>query len=244
VSVFVKCLFNGYEYITTALVMLMAPYVYFALKQRWPVRQFIQHGAVAVAGSISAVLASMLILVFQISAVEGTPAAGVNHILNSFFRRTYADANQFSEAYRASLQASPISVFVTYLQIPAISWRFIFDTPFRHVDYTVSIGFGALIAVILFFTLAYIVYRRLAKTPPADQWPILTLVWTTWFSILAPLSWIVIFNAHAYIHTFMDPIVWYMPYLLSGWTLCGLVAVEIGRAILRRLAPGLLPKPA
>ncbi|HMD88204.1 MAG TPA: hypothetical protein VKF38_03490, partial [Anaerolineaceae bacterium] len=50
----------------------------------------------------------------------------------------------------------------------------------------------------------------------------LVLVCTTWFSILAPLSWYIIYKSHAYLHI-MDTIVWQMPFTLFGFAVCGLV---------------------
>ena len=44
---------------------------------------------------------------------------------------------------------------------------------------------------------------------------------TLWVSLLAPLSWFVIFKGHSAIHTHMNPIVWYMPFLLFGFILTG-----------------------
>jgi hypothetical protein len=51
----------------------------------------------------------------------------------------------------------------------------------------------------------------------------IALIIATWFSILAPLSWFVIFKAHSYIHTHMNYIVWQMPFTLLGFAVCGLV---------------------
>ena len=45
----------------------------------------------------------------------------------------------------------------------------------------------------------------------------IALIWTTWFSILAPLSWFVIFKAHSYIHTHMSFLLWQMPFTFFGF---------------------------
>ena len=42
-----------------------------------------------------------------------------------------------------------------------------------------------------------------------------------WFSFLAPLSWMVIFKGHSYIHTHMNFITWHMPFTLLGFGLLG-----------------------
>ena len=43
------------------------------------------------------------------------------------------------------------------------------------------------------------------------------LVLATWFSILAPFSWYIIFKAHSFIHMHMNFIVWQMPFAWSSW---------------------------
>jgi hypothetical protein len=46
----------------------------------------------------------------------------------------------------------------------------------------------------------------------------------TWFSLLAPLSWFVIFKGHSFIHTHMNAITWHMPFMFLGFALVGYVA--------------------
>jgi hypothetical protein len=53
------------------------------------------------------------------------------------------------------------------------------------------------------------------------------LIVATWFSILSPLSWFIIFKAHSYVHPFLDPIVWQMPFVFYGFAVCGAVVDKI-----------------
>jgi peptidoglycan/LPS O-acetylase OafA/YrhL len=50
------------------------------------------------------------------------------------------------------------------------------------------------------------------------------LVVTTWLSLLAPLSWLVVFKAHSQDHTHMNFVVWQMPFTLLGFALVGAAA--------------------
>ena len=52
---------------------------------------------------------------------------------------------------------------------------------------------------------------------------IVTLIVTTWFSLLAPLSWLIMFKAAAYIHTHTNFIAFYMPFALFGFAIIGIV---------------------
>jgi len=68
----------------------------------------------------------------------------------------------------------------------------------------------------------YIVFSsKTIRQFPAFHRQQLALAAMTWVSILAPLSWFIIFKGHAYAHTHMDHIVWYMPFMLLGAALTG-----------------------
>ena len=54
------------------------------------------------------------------------------------------------------------------------------------------------------------------------------LVVATWMSLLAPLSWYVVFKAHSVIHVHISCIVWHMPFVLLGAASCGLWVEKLG----------------
>lgn len=56
---------------------------------------------------------------------------------------------------------------------------------------------------------------------------------TATISILAPLSWFVIFAQHSHTHLVIDNIVWYMPYFLYGYCVIG-VALQLGVSALKK----------
>jgi hypothetical protein len=66
---------------------------------------------------------------------------------------------------------------------------------------------------------------------------------STWVSILAPLSWFIIFKAHSYIHTHMNYIVWQMPFVLFGSALCGVVLAGVLRDLVRMMRDSLEISP-
>jgi hypothetical protein len=68
--------------------------------------------------------------------------------------------------------------------------------------------------------------RRKSRSA-SDRTKITALIGATWFAILAPLSWFVIFKAHSYIHTHMNAITWHMPFTLFGFALTGFVISNI-----------------
>jgi hypothetical protein len=215
--VLIKCVFNGYEFISTALIMMMVPFIFYSAVNRLSVRKFFTAALVAVASSGLAILFSFVILIFQIAAITGSLKTGINHIVISLEKRTYGNPADFSKSFQDSLSSNPTEVLSTYLQGVYFDKNFIprqkppengFSVRYWHL---VTI-FGMVSAILFIFR------KRFGPMQRKD----LSLILTAWFSILAPLSWLIIFKAHSFIHTHMDFIVWQMPYTLFGFAICGL----------------------
>jgi hypothetical protein len=219
VVVFIKCLFNGYEYNTTSAVMMTVPIAFYCILERVNLRRLIGISFTAILCTILAVLANFVILCFQIGSLGGGFSKGIEHIVYAFEYRTYADPEDFPSSVTSSLKASPVSVITTYVNAVYEDLNNILPAPntFASEDsykikYWYLIVLFAIGPVYLYFSRKRSFYKDKA---------ILILVYTTWFSILAPLFWYIIFKSHAYIHT-GDAIVWQMPFTLFGFAVCGL----------------------
>jgi hypothetical protein len=221
-AVAVKCFFNGYEYITTTLVMLVVPFVYFCIRMGAGWRIFWKGLLASITASLLAVLASMAVLCFQIATVEGSLGKGVDHILFSFFRRSYGNPQDFPAGYAPSLQANPIDVVTTYLRGIYLDLNYYFTVPSDWVKNFI-LQTRYLYLIVLFAAAAGFLLYRLRKASAEVRRRALALSAAMGFSILAPLSWLIIFKAHSYVHTFMNNIVWQMPFTIYGFAVCGLV---------------------
>jgi hypothetical protein len=230
-AVWIKCFFNGFEYITTALIMMTVPLVYYAVLERTGWKKILSEMLTAVAASILAILAGMTVLCVQIGSVTGSVSDGIDHILLSFLRRSYADSSIFPADYAASLTASPADVVWKYLKgifldlnnyLPSNN-AFIANYVFQIRYLYLILLFGAASIGLLVLLKS----RHNALLQPRGQ----ALTMALWFSLLAPLSWLIIFKAHSYVHTFMNNIVWQMPFTLFGFAVCGLAVRAAFRAI-------------
>jgi hypothetical protein len=234
-AVLIKCFFNGYEYITTTLIMMTVPFVYFSALEKIAWRNFFSGMAAAMVASVLAILANMTALCFQIAAITGSFAAGIDHIAFSLLRRSYADPQMFPADYAAGLTASPMDVVFTYLKaiyldlnnyIPAPNtWiaNYVFQIRYLYL----ILLFAAASAVLLFLMMNS---RQLAGIKQTG----VALIAAVWFSLIAPLSWLVIFKAHSFVHTFMNNIIWQMPFTLFGFALCGLALAAAVRVLRKR----------
>ena len=233
ISVFLKCLFNGYEYMTTVLIMMVVPLVYYGVADGMRLRTLIARTSIAVLASCVAILVSLAILSVQIAHVTGSAANATDHIVHSLRKRTHADPKDFPQELVASLESDPTAVIAEYLEGTYFNIRNgqpAADTPSSYISrLTFKIRYGVLVLVFLGTSaVAYLFYRR---ESPGRRRNANALLVATWFSVLAPLSWFVVFKAHSFIHTHMNYVVWQMPFTLFGFALCGLTL----RRAMRRL---------
>jgi hypothetical protein len=223
VGVLIKVAFNGYEYITTTLIMLLVPVVFYCVLDGRNMRWFLRHVLLAGLASGVAMLLGMVILCFQIASVKGDLLSGVNHILFVLMKRTHANAVDFPPEYAASLQAGMGEVLWKYLQGTFFDINNYIATQNTFIStYLFNIRYSYLLVVFIIVTLLLLARKGVLKHG-IERSRCTALIITAWFSILAPVSWYLIFKAHSYIHTHMDFIVWQMPFTFFGFALCGLV---------------------
>ena len=221
IAVSIKCFINGYEYITTTLVMMMTPCIYYAVLNKWSRQQYLKCSLAAAIGSGVAIFLSLIMLCFQIGAVKDGFMDGVVHVIYSFGRRTYGEAGDFPQKYAASLRAGTMDVVITYLYGVFLDLNNYLSIKNAFVSNTVlKIHYYYLI--VLFAVMSALLFWRSHKEILSDRrQQNIALICTTWFSILAPLSWFIIFKAHSYIHTHMSFLLWQMPFTLFGFAVFG-----------------------
>lgn len=222
ISVLVKCLVNGYEYITTTLIMMMVPFVYYSILERSSVRQFLKGTTIAMLCSSFAIFLSLTILSVQIASVKGSVLDGIAHVVFSIEARTHGESQNFPASYAHHLDSRTIDVIITYLKgtffdlnnyvntTSSIASRFLFKVRYIYL-------------IFLFFVMSLIVaFRKNEYFLAKQRQRYFALLYTTWFSILAPLSWYIVFKAHSHVHPHMNYIVWQMPFTFFGFAVCGL----------------------
>jgi hypothetical protein len=213
-----KCLFTGFEYITTALVMSVTPWFFYAMENQWNWKKFLKNVTVASAGALVAVVASMAILTRQLSVVAGSLSEGLKYILISFSRRSYGSFGEFDSFFKESVDSNLWNVLKAYWNENAIDLSHWFDNPLWQSVAKVNFGF----CVWLFLAITAIVFlSKKLRLYPGFRRQQIALAAMLWVSLLAPVSWFVIFKGHSYVHTHMNHIVWHMPFMLLGATFTG-----------------------
>jgi len=216
ITILIKCLFNGYEYITSTIVMMIVPFVYYSILNWLNFHKFLTGLFTAAFSSCLAILLSFLILCFQIARVKGSFLDGVDHIIFSFDKRSHGNSYNHPEVFASSIKSSTTYVLGMYLH----------GIYLRKVTYLYLIKLFAIMSCILYFS-------KNRYSTEKEKRKNLALIFATWFSILAPLSWFIIFKAHSYIHTHMNYIVWQMPFVFFGFAVCGLVVKSLLADLIR-----------
>jgi len=216
IAMYIKCLFTGFEYITTALVMSLMPFVFYAVRDSWKCSRFLMRSLHASLSLLTGVVAGLLTLIWQIIQVKEGFREAVTTILDAFGKRSIGDPTQYvSEA--DSLKAGLFPVLIQYINGRAILLRQII--PIK--DFSIEISYSALFLLFASLTVLLATYIMRSNIFSATRASSSAIIITTWISVLAPLSWFIIFKAHSYVHTQMNFIIWQMPFTLYGFALCG-----------------------
>jgi len=198
---------------------------------KWTWRDFIKReiSFVAILSLVTAI--GLLILATQIASVEGGYGRAAHSILDALNRRSFGDPTEYSGVFQDALRSDFISVFVTYLHFPTLTLS---GLTISNPLLSSILHLETWVWIVLFFIASVVLVVRtgspqnsagyhivLAEYPTPHRSKSLALIAATWYSILAPLSWLVIFKAHAYIHTRLAPVIWQLPFILFGIALIG-----------------------
>ena len=204
-----KCLFNGYDFILPTLGMLASTIIFYGVLDKWNKDKFIRRSIIVVIAALTAILVSVMILSFQIMYATGSFQGGVNYISEAINRRLFSSDPNLPSIYEKASQARLWSILKIYLE----------ESYFNklHVPYFAIIIFFAIVSAI------YLISNKIKPGHPNQTSKGFALIATTWFSLLSPLGWYIIFKSVAYFHTHMNYLPWHMPFTLFGFGMCGFV---------------------
>jgi len=196
----------GYEYITTVMLSAVTPLVYFMMRDDWNSRKMLQRlffiGFFALLGFIVA----LLLHIYQLQLATGSYADAIDIIKERILVRTYTNPEDYiGTPYFESQETSVFYVLYMYL--------------IKGGTFRLKIPFLLWVLMLNYITIKY--YRNKIALEPPKKKIIKTLIVTTWFSLLASLSWIVLAKSHSEIHTQINYIVWHLPFMLFAFALFG-----------------------
>ncbi len=220
----VKILFSGFEFITSALLIVAVPFLYYAILNRWEWKVFLARMVSIGISLAAATVGGLLILFAQVNSVLQNNKETLDYIIFAWNKRTYGYENLLESSVGVSRKfgVTLFEVIVNYLN----GYAFSLSTRLRiNLPWIRDLIDGKYLFLILLFVCATVIFffqNNSAKNSSIYRTGIV-LIGTTWFSMLGPLSWLLVFRDHAAVHTRLDYIVWQMPFMLYGFALVGFV---------------------
>lgn len=221
-TVLLKCVLNGYEFITTTLIMMTVPFVYYRVREADPWTRVFGDLTKAAVMATLAVGVSLVPLMFQIGALtDGGLGEGIAYVLERFRERTYSDP--IGDAGGGTMLGMTVGLLGTYVTGTFFSLNtYVYSENSFLTEYVFNVRY-----IYLFVAFAIATFIALRAARPDGSRQLRALAVATWFSALAPLSWFVLFVNHSYHHTHMNFIVWQMPFTIFGFALCGLALRQL-----------------
>lgn len=197
----------GYEYITTVMLAAVTPLVYFKMRDGWSNERLIKRmfllGSFALAGFLIAIALHL----YQLKLASGNYTDAFEIIKERILARTYTDPEDYAgTAYYESQQTSVFYVLYVYL--------------IKGGTFRLKIPFILWVLMLIKVTVNFI--RNESGFSEKKTNIIRTLIVTSWFSLMASLSWIVLAKSHSEIHTQVNYIVWHLPFMFFAFALFGL----------------------
>lgn len=220
VSICVKCL-CGYEYITAVIAAPSAAIAYFTSCESLGFRRWLIDTSLLVLVGLTAFAAALFIHIVQLETVVGVDGvAAIRHraetrtatsdIAGELWYKFDAPEPTFvPEQYR-----TPVRGFINYF------WQPVVATPGTWGKAARTLSLGAITLIIIGIVLVSLLYLRKSQ-PQFRAIAIATIV-----GFLASISWQLLAINHMLLHIHLNQIVFFIPFLLFGYTLIG-VAIQL-----------------
>ena len=217
ITVLMKIVLSGFDFVTTVLVMTTVPFIFFSIYNKWSWKLLLDRLIKTSLVLLAATLTGLLILSLQIASYTGGFESAGGHIFERLAIYTVENPALFGETDVSAETSSTLAVTVSYFAVQALAIHFL--------KITVQILYWHLVLVFLICSVIFFLKYRLTDQVFPNKG--IALIAATWYSIFAPLSWFVIFKKHSFIHTHVNPMVWQMPFTLLGLAVCGFVIIEL-----------------
>jgi len=203
------------------------PFIYYAIKNGWPLKQYFLRSLQAGAAAILSFASAMAINIWQRASYLGSLNSAIDDIKHNIGKRTgffpmdtaSESYLKFGEAFEKSLRADVLQVIYNYLQ-----------------NRNIIAFFNALevILIVIAFAALCLIAKEYSASIDRNRRKLLSLAAMTGVSILAPISWFVLAKGHSAIHTNWNYILWDLPFSIIGTALCGAVVMYITQDYINR----------
>lgn len=215
-GVVLKGWFNGFEYLSTFLIMLTVPVLFYAIWQKWSFQKWFKRNIWLALTTLIAYGGIAGVWMKQLCTEKGALPQAVDYLMHIVEKRTRGGALKQKDWDVGE-------VLKRYWQ--GDIW-----------DFSHWLAGGVLTFSVLQFTMVLIACSlwyiwSIRKSGIEKERLGFALLISLWVALLAPLSWFVVFKEHSVVHFHMNNIVWQMPYTLWGILLLGFIVQRAVRQI-------------
>ncbi|HKI52716.1 MAG TPA: hypothetical protein VJ987_01225 [Anaerolineales bacterium] len=211
-----RILLSGFDIITTGLIMTTVPIVFYGIYKEWSWNTFINRFLKISLALSAATLTGLFILSAQIISNHGNIRIAFDYIEERFGHHFAGNSQYYLSGGIEPTKIGIIEVTKKYLLMPAMNVRL--PGPDIQILYW---------HLIILFATCTTLFFILDKKWDRSSRKAIALIVATWYSLLAPLSWYILFRPHSIIHTRVNTMGWQMPFTLLGFALCGYVASDL-----------------
>jgi len=208
-----KGLVLGFEIVTCTMIATTVPVFLYACWYQWPLRLLLRRFLQVSAAVFLGLFLTAGTLIFQLSHLEHQELTGIDFLVERLEVRSFGgryDGNA-PDFLQESFDTDYTTVFEKYLRrevfalpgLPPLTWF-----------YKGRLGFPTWFLSIFSLLFSILAWRSGDRS-------LRSLVVATWVGFLALPSWLILFKSHAYLHTHLNYLGWYVPYLLFTYVLMG-----------------------
>ncbi|MCK3658817.1 hypothetical protein A4G18_08860 [Pasteurellaceae bacterium Pebbles2] len=195
----------GYEYISTILISMVIPLVFFAIKNSWEYKLFFKRFIFTSVAGLLGFVSAIVIHLQQLKSFLGSYDKAVDLLLFTILKRTHGNPETMKDPLMiASLKANVFDVLAKYFN----------GDMFGGVKFWYVIVLLVLLSILVGTIIKkrqLIAYQSIHKAIQVSLW----------LSIFAPISWHILAKGHSYVHGHMNHLLWYVPFLLLGFGYIG-----------------------
>jgi len=214
--IFLKC-GSGYEFISTIMISMVVPFVYYKFINSWSMKEFLKRVVAVGCSAVAGFATTLIVHAWQISASSRSLLYGFEQIWLNVLKRTHGNPELVPEVYHNSLRAPVFDVLKYYFNVKVLA----------------SLTTKDLIFLFCLASILVFISHEYSASISRNRKKLIALVVTLWASILAPLSWLILAKGHSYIHVHINPVLWNIPFTILGFALTGSVLYLLASDLLK-----------
>ena len=199
-----------FEFISTIMVSLMIPYIYYVLTEKVDIKKSIKIFLVPALGAISSFIAASFIKLLLLTKEYNSFSRALNAYWEPIIKRLIGDTNSSNMLVRSSTEIGQLDVLRIMGQYPAIS-----------INKLGTISEVCVCLIFIFTILLLFIFRR-DKRYLKEMIP---LGICTVISLAGPFSWFILAKPHTMVHSYICTILWFIPFNILAFTFIGKIVV-------------------